>query len=177
MKVLPKPNNKAMRRKAALLVAIILLQALCAVFFFGDVLADLHDGDHLDDIHMALEALAAFVLVVGVIYLMLELRDLLWRVNAMETGLQAARGEMAAVMDRFFDEWRLTASEREVAMLMLKGCDNEEISRLRGTAVSTVRAQTASIYGKAGVSGRGELFSLFMDELLAGDPLLAKAGN
>ena len=175
MRVLPKPNNKAMRRKAVLLVGIILLQALCAVFFFGDVLTDLHNGDHLDDIHMALEALAAFVLAVGVIYLMLELRDLLWRVDAMETGLQAARGEMAIVMDRFFDDWRLTASEREVALLVLKGCDNEEIGRLRGTAASTVRAQTASIYGKARVSGRGELFSLFMDELLGGDPLLDTA--
>ena len=175
MKVLPKPNNKAMRHKAVLLVVIILLQALCAVFFFGDVLTDLHNGDHLDDIHMALEALAAFVLAIGVVYLMLELRELLWRVDAMETGLQAARGEMAAVMQRFFDDWRLTASEREVAMLVLKGYENEEIGRLRGTAASTVRAQTANIYGKAGVSGRGELFSLFMDELLAGDPLIDTA--
>ena len=153
-----------------MLAAIILLQALCAMFFVGDVLYDLNQGDHLDDIHLMLEALAAIALTAGVFYLMHELRNLLNRMSAMEFGIRAARGEMATLIDSFFDLWRLTPSEREVALLVLKGIDNDSIAAMRGTAQGTVRAQCTRIYAKAEVDGRAQLLSVFMEELLhAGD--------
>lgn len=40
---------------------------------------------------------------------------------------------------------------------------------MRGTAKGTVRAQSAAIYSKAGVDGRGRFVSLFLEELLADD--------
>ena len=86
----------------------------------------------------------------------------------MESGLRAARGEMADLIDAFFTDWGLTPSEREVALYILKGFDNSAIAKLRGAAQGTVRAQTAKIYAKAGVASRAELISLFMEELLAG---------
>lgn len=153
-------------RRALMLAAMILLQALCAMFFVGDVLYDLNQGDHLDDIHLMLEALAAIALTAGVFYLMHELRDLLNRMSAMEFGIRAARGEMATLIDSFFDQWRLTPSEREVALLVLKGIDNDSIAAMRGTATGTVRAQCARIYAKAEVDGRAQLLSIFMEELL-----------
>lgn len=39
---------------------------------------------------------------------------------------------------------------------------------MRGTAPGTVRAQCTAVYGKAGVDGRAQLFSVFMEELLIG---------
>ena len=148
------------------LAAIILLQALCALFFIGDVVVDLSQGDHLDDVHMILETVAALALSAGVIYLMRELRDLTNRMAAMELGIRAARGEMTNLIDAFFDQWRLTHSEREIALMVLKGVDNESIARMRGTAPSTVRAQCTRIYAKAQVDGRAQLLSIFMEELL-----------
>ncbi|TYO89093.1 helix-turn-helix transcriptional regulator [Oceanicella actignis] len=56
-----------------------------------------------------------------------------------------------------------------MAMLPLKGFDNESVAEIRGTAKGTVRAQTAAIYAKAGLDGRAQLISLFLEELLA-DP-------
>ena len=153
-------------RRAIVLAAIIVLQALCAVFFIGDVIVDLSQGDHLDDQHLVLEAFAAVALIAGVIYLMRELRDLLNRMAAMEHGIRAARGEMASLIDSFFDQWRLTPSEREIALLVLKGIDNESIAQMRGTASGTVRAQCTQIYAKAEVDGRAQLLSIFMEELL-----------
>ncbi len=149
-----------------MLAAIILLQALSAMFFVGDVLYDLNQGDHLDDIHLMLEALAAIALTTGVIYLMHELRDLLNRMSAMEFGIRAARGEMATLIDSFFDQWRLTPSERDIALLVLKGIDNDSIATMRGTAPGTVRAQCSRIYEKAKVDGRAQLLSVFIEELL-----------
>jgi DNA-binding CsgD family transcriptional regulator len=151
------------------LAALILLQSLCALFFMADVMIDLNDGDHLDHIQMLLEAIAALALSGGVIFLMLELRRLLARMDTMATGLRAARGEMAELLDGFFERWALTPSERDVALMVLKGVDNETIASLRGTATGTVRAQCTRIYAKAGVDGRSQLFSIFMEELLAGD--------
>ena len=157
-------------RRAMALAALILLQALCAMFFIGDVVIDLSQGDHLDDLHLILEAIAALALSAGVIYLMRELRDLINRMAAMELGIRAARGDMSDLIDTFFDQWRLTPSEREIALMVLKGIDNDSIAKMRGTAQSTVRAQCTRIYAKAQVDGRAQLLSIFMEELLhAGD--------
>jgi DNA-binding CsgD family transcriptional regulator len=90
------------------------------------------------------------------------------RMVLLNRSMQAARGEMAEVIDGFFAEWGLTPSERDVALMVLKGIDNEAIAEMRGTATGTVRAQCTSIYSKAGVDGRAQLFSVFMEELLAG---------
>ncbi len=159
------PEIKRERRAMALSI-IILLQALCAMFFIGDVIYDLSQGDHLDDLHLILEAIAALALIAGVIYLMHELRDLLNRMAAMEFGIRAARGEMANLIDTFFNQWQLTQSEREIALLILKGIDNDSIAKMRGTAQGTVRAQCTQIYAKAEVDGRAQLLSIFMEELL-----------
>jgi len=42
----------------------------------------------------------------------------------------------------------------------------QEIARLRDTSEGTVKAQSNAIYRKAGVSGRYQLLSLFVDELM-----------
>lgn len=160
-------QGEGLRRRVLALTGIILVQALCAAFFVGDVLADLRERG-LPGWHLDLEALAALSLAGGIVLLMIELRAMLARVTAMETGLSAARGDMAQVIAGFFDRWGLTPSEREVAMLILKGFDNAAIAQLRGTAPGTIRAQTARIYAKSGTDGRAQLFSVFMEELLAG---------
>jgi DNA-binding NarL/FixJ family response regulator len=41
-----------------------------------------------------------------------------------------------------------------------------EIATLRNTSEGTVKAQTNAIYRKAGVSGRPQLLSVFIDDLL-----------
>jgi DNA-binding CsgD family transcriptional regulator len=153
-------------RRAMTLAAIIVLQSLCAIFFIGDVFFDVSEGDHLDDIHLALEAISAIALTIGVLFLMHELRDLLNRMTVMDVGIRAARGDMAALIDSFFQQWKLTPSERDVALLILKGINNDAIAKIRGTAPSTVRAQSTQIYAKADVDGRAQLISLFMEELL-----------
>lgn len=168
MKLL-KQILRSKERRATALAGIILLQALCALFFIGDVITDLSHGGHLDDLHLALEALAAVALIGGVLFLMLELRRLLARMGDMDTGLRVARGEMVQVMERFFDDWALTEAERDVALMILKGLDNETIARVRNTAPGTVRAQGTSIYSKSGSHGRAQFVSLFMEELMSGE--------
>lgn len=164
-------------RRATTLAAIILAQALCAMFFLGDVIADFAEDGRLDGAHLMVEAVAALALTGGVFFLMLELRRLLSRMDSMETALRAARGEMVALIDMFFDRWGLSGAERDVALLLLKGFDNETIAALRGTAKGTVRAQSAAIYSKAGVDGRAQLISVFLEELLADNAAVVPSGR
>ena len=156
--------------RAATLTGLILVQALCAIFFIADAVDDIAETVDRGALHMSLETAAALALSLGVVVLTLELRRLLDRQQALEEGMMAARGAMADMIEAFFERWGLTPAEREVGLFALKGLDNESIAALRGAAVGTVRAQTARVYAKAGVSGRAQLMSLFIEELLA-EPL------
>ncbi|WP_172329263.1 helix-turn-helix transcriptional regulator [Mangrovicoccus sp. HB161399] len=156
-------------RRAATLAAIIILQALCAAYFLSDVVIDLLTGteESREPVQMALETIASLAMCAGVTALWLQLKRLLAELDALDRGIRMARGEVAQLVDSHFDRWTLTKSERDVALLLLKGLDNKAIAEMRGTAPGTVRAQTAAIYSKAGVEGRADLFCHFMEELMA----------
>jgi DNA-binding CsgD family transcriptional regulator len=50
-----------------------------------------------------------------------------------------------------------------------------EIGSLRATSEGTIKAQTNAIYRKAGVSGRSQLLSLFIEDLMRDDGTLRPA--
>jgi len=54
----------------------------------------------------------------------------------------------------------LTAAERDVRALILRGLANAEIARARGTSVRTVANQVAALMRKLGVGSRAELAAL-----------------
>ena len=56
-----------------------------------------------------------------------------------------------------------------MALFTIKGLSIQEIAGLRNTSEGTVKAQSNAIYRKSGVSGRTQLLSLFLDDLLADD--------
>ncbi len=127
-------------RRAAVLAGTIVLQAICALFFIGDVVADFRHSQGSGGVHFSVETVAAVALLGGVVVLMVELRRLLTRMDEMDTGLRAASGQMAEVMNGFFQSWNLTGAERDVAIMILKGLDNETIAQVRNTAPGTKSA-------------------------------------
>jgi hypothetical protein len=50
----------------------------------------------------------------------------------------------------------------------------QDIALLRATSEGTVKAQTNAIYRKAGVSGRSQLLSVFIEDLMRDDTELAR---
>lgn len=157
---------KANERRATGLAVILIAQAFCALFFVFDVIKDLTDNGLANLEHMVIETIASVVLIIGIAFLMSEIRDIYARMKAMDSGLMLARGELADVLDALFKEWELTNSERDVALLMIKGQGNDDIAAIRGTAVGTVRAQSSSVFRKAGVEGRVQLMTMLLDEVL-----------
>ncbi|MCR9256762.1 MAG: helix-turn-helix transcriptional regulator [Alphaproteobacteria bacterium] len=161
-----KERSDPLGGKTTVLAALLVVQSLAAVFFLGDVIADISLVGF--DAHTVVEAMVALALVLGVGFGVLEMRRTIDRVRRSEEALSVASGAFAEVIDGYFHRWDLTPAERDVALLALKGFDVSEIAAMRKVAGGTVRAQLAKVYGKAGVSNRTQLLSIFLDELLGG---------
>ena len=73
---------------------------------------------------------------------------------------------LSSAIDAQFERWQLTAAEREVALLLLKGLSHKEIAVLRDTSERTIRQQAQSIYGKSNLSGRAALSAFFLEDML-----------
>lgn len=83
---------------------------------------------------------------------------------------QEALAGLGAAIDRQFERWGLSAAEREVALLLLKGLSHKEVAAARATSERTVRQQALAVYRKAGLSGRAELAAFFLEDLLLPAP-------
>ena len=151
-------------RQVLLVAAVVVVQAVAAVFFVADALDDASEAGIT--LHIGIEALIAFALLAGVILGARLTRLMLAEARRREAALKVAQGALAEHVATRFGEWELTPAEAEVALFALKGCDAAEIARLRGAAPGTVRAQLSSIYAKAGVSSQAGLVSLFFEDLL-----------
>jgi len=79
---------------------------------------------------------------------------------------RVASGEFMALLEDHFQVWGLTPAERDVALFSIKGFSTIEIAEFRNSSEGTIKAQTNAIYRKAGVSGRPQLLSLFIDDLM-----------
>ncbi len=144
-----------------------------------DVALDARAG--ADATHLGLELLVVVGSLSGAVLLMRELRAARGRASELghqliQVNSEAARFRKEAelhlrglseAIDRQFALWSLTASEREIGFLLLKGLALKEIADARGTSERTVRHQALNLYKKAGVGGRAELSAFFLEDLLA----------
>lgn len=148
------------------------LQASCILFLFGEELISSFVGDVPDEkenpIGNFLEVLVIVALAGSLAATGFEVRKTLSRQKRLEQQIRVASGAFATMLEEHFENWGLTPSECDVALLALKGFSISEIAGIRKTAEGTVKAQCNAIYRKANVTGRPQLLSLFIDELLHG---------
>jgi DNA-binding CsgD family transcriptional regulator len=84
-----------------------------------------------------------------------------WRANA-----DAALAGFSRAIDERFDRWSLTPTEREVALMLLKGRSHKQIAYDTGRSERTVRQHAVAVYQKSGLGGRAELAAFFLDDLM-----------
>lgn len=151
------------------LIAVLVVQFFCLVFLTMDVAADLTGLDGQDSIaeNHVFELIVIVALILSIIIIARELRRLMDRNKIVEEQLKIASGAFHELLNQSFDQWDLTGSEKDVALLAIKGLGIEEISTIRATKQGTVKAQLNAIYRKAGVNGRPQLISIFVEELMA----------
>jgi DNA-binding CsgD family transcriptional regulator len=159
-------------RRAAPIIAVLVVQALCTFFFVSDILSSvlgIRTTPISWEMRELLEIGAAVGLALGVVLGGLMLRGALRDRHRAEEQLRRASAAFMDLLGERFSEWGLTPSERDVALFAIKGMSTAEIATLRATSEGTVKAQTNAIYRKAGVTGRPQLLSLFIDDLMRDD--------
>jgi len=153
-----------------LLWAIFIVQIVAAVFFTSDTVSSIF-GLRTRPINWQLREMieigAAVGLILGTVLGAVAMRKTHTRAVRVEAQLRVASGAFADLLEERFSEWGLTPAERDVAWFAVKGMTTSEIAGLRNTSEGTVKAQSNAIYRKAGVSGRYQLLSQFVDELMA----------
>lgn len=153
---------------------IVALQILCAIFFVSDILftfVGVRTAPISWQTRELLEIGAALGLILGGVLGVTMLFKYRARTARVEAQLKIAAGAFAQVLQERFTDWGLTPAEKDVALFLVKGMSTAEISGLRQTSEGTIKAQTNAIYRKSGVSGRSQLLSLFIDDLMQ-DPLV-----
>jgi DNA-binding CsgD family transcriptional regulator len=161
--------------RTRLLALAATVQVGCGSLMIIDLISEM--SDYRDDLgHALLDLTILAALILGSALILGELRRLRAANAQMAGRLRAASGAFVELIEETFATWGLTPAEREVAYLSVKGFSIEEIAALRDARSGTVRAQCAAVYRKAGVSGRAQLLSHFMDDLLAGADLTPRRG-
>lgn len=143
-----------------------------------DVIEDTHQG--VEWTHLLLELSIEAVILVGIAALWRRMLAMRSEAVHLERDLARAQEEtkrwraeahtflqgLGEAIDRQFERWNLTAAEREIGLLLLKGLSHKEIANIRKTNEQTVRQQSLSLYRKAGLSGRNDLSAFFLEDLL-----------
>lgn len=158
-------NDQQLTARSRRLMLLIAFQLLSALYFVFDVIRDFAiDGESLT--HGVPEIAATVALVVGIVFEVRVLQEMLRRQERLSQGLGVASGELASIMETYFRDWGLTAAEQDVATFTIKGYSIGEIASLRGSAEGTIKTHLNAIYRKAKVPGRAQLVSILVEDLL-----------
>ncbi len=158
-----------------LLAGVLLVMLVASA---GDLVMDA--PAHWLSLHTAFELLMIAAAGVGIVAFWLAWWGAHRSVSELERSLESQRAERDAwrrsaesaldglgrAIDAQFDAWQLTPTEREVALLVLKGRSHKQIARLTGRSERTVRQHAASVYQKAGLAGRAELAAFFLEDVM-----------
>lgn len=148
------------------------------------VLEIVTEGDELELFDLLVDALGILLSIcaaVGVALLAQRMQTQHEEKKALIRDLETARAEgngwrtkvcahlagLKAGMDQQFEAWGMTAAEREVGLLILKGLSHKEIAALRATTEATMRQQAQAIYRKASLPGKTAFSAYFLEDLFA----------
>ena len=138
---------------------------MATLFFAYDIIIDLYRGND-SYTHIIIECI---VFAGTSIALYMEIRRVIQLLNAVtleRDKVARLSGELFDVINKDFDQWGLTITEKEIALLLIRGLSMQDIGGLRGVKEKTIRQQATQIYSKSGYANRQELASHFIEDLI-----------
>lgn len=144
----------------------IVVLACASGFFLYDIVTDIARSTD-NPIHITIEGIIFIAISIVCLVEIKRTYRLHRQVQLEKQKVGALSGELFQIILNTFDEWKLSESEKEIALFIIKGLSMKEISELRKVKEKTIRQQAASIYEKTGLSGRHELASYFIEDLLS----------
>ncbi len=146
-------------------VSILLL--LCYLIY--DTVIDYQHEEHTNFLHFESQLIMSVLIFIIYGWMILKGAKEKQRLLSTEKKLEDVKTELAVRLERQFNAWLLTKSEKGIAWLIIKGFSFAEIAVLRDVKENTVRQQAASIYAKSNVSNRSEFTASFLEDLIS-DP-------
>jgi len=153
-------------------VSLVVMLA-CESFLIFDVVVE-GLGIHVafyEKVHIPVETTAVFALAATLVFTGVNFLRILRENREFRSMAGIAAGEFVRVLEAKFIEWNLSATEREIALFLIKGYSIQEITDIRTTRPGTIKSQCNAIYRKAGVRGRNELVAYFVEDLMLGQDL------
>ena len=157
---------RTMRAQSYYLLALIIVQMACAIYFAYDLTVDAIEAKAQPSLYLTIESLACVGLTAAALLEANLLRRLQRENRRIERTLQVVRGKIHDVIQNYFTEWGLTKAEIDVAILAIKGFSISEIANFRHSQEGTIKTQLGAVYRKAGVKGRNQLGSLLIEDLM-----------
>lgn len=156
------------RRQSLFLGALIVFQGLCWVVLVVDISGEIQENwpRIWGRATLVPELLATIGLFFAIIFEAWVLIRMTRRQAGLEKGLRVAAGALGQVIEEYFLQWGLTPAEQDIAAFTIKGYSIAEIATLRGSAGGTVKTHLNAIYRKAKVTGRAQLVSLLIEDLM-----------
>ncbi|MEK6553764.1 MAG: helix-turn-helix transcriptional regulator [Bdellovibrionota bacterium] len=163
-----------MRQKLSVFLILVLAMALWVIDAIDD-LSHGSDATHIATEGIILAIIAFWVITITLRYFTTNRQNIQIRSDlaAVRKDLENYRRETAHLakglglkIDEQLEKWQMTKAEKEVALLVLKGFSNKEISDIRGTAEKTTIQQVSAIYQKCGLHNRAEFAAFFLEDLL-----------
>lgn len=165
-----------LKTKTLALVALLYFLIANILGLGEDIIENEHDGFF----HFVYEGFITFFTVVAIYIIWKEIYFSQEKIIKLNTSLQKAhkenikftnqikilRNNFLEIINQQFNEWKLTETEKEVALFILKGLSFDEISVARNTKEKTIRQQASMIYKKSNLKGRHELAAYFFEDLL-----------
>lgn len=165
------------RFRLFLLGAFVFISLLAGI----DIIADVSEGTDL--IHIVIEMIVLIVSIISAsaisLRLLKEAKESRRLIEKLTLDLEKNRQEtiewrnetesllegLGASINNQFERWKLTPSEKEIGLFLLKGLSHKEVAYIRGVSEATARQQARAVYKKAGLSGRHDLAAFFLEEL------------
>ena len=119
-----------------------------------------------DEPRFSTRSVRAFEAEIGIISALTSKHFERGHVGPITIGAASPDRTLTAALDAFGEDI-LTAREREVATLILKGHSSASVSTMAGIAVGTVKIHRKNIYRKLSISSQSELLSKFLRSVLS----------
>ncbi|MCH5434660.1 helix-turn-helix transcriptional regulator, partial [Leptospira interrogans serovar Canicola] len=121
-----------------------------------------------------IEAAFGLLSIIGIYFLFQEIRNTKTDIESAKIMIEGLKNKNQFLvqtnqsfwesLQRQLEEWDL--SEKEIALLLLRGMSNHQIAAIRGKSLKTIENQTFSIYQKSGTTGKLEFIAYFISPLL-----------
>jgi len=126
-------------------------------------------------LHFGIEIIAVFTMILATVMAVISYLNLRKFTDHQQKVSNAIQAGFDRIIVEKFDEWGLTKSEKDIALLAIRGLAVQSIAEHRNTKETTVNVHLHNVYHKAGVGSRAELLASIMDELLSDHDLESSA--